>query len=439
MLTSSPNDLESFWMPYTANRQFKAQPRLFVSAKDMHYRTSDGRAVLDGTAGLWCCNAGHSRPKIVEAVQRQIEELDYAPAFQMGHPKAFELANRLVQLTPEGLDHVFFTNSGSEAVDTALKTALAYHQARGQGSRVRLIGRERGYHGSGFGGVSTGGISSNREAFGPLLPGVDHLRHTHDPNRNAFSRGIPEHGMELADDLERIVSLHGASTIAAVIVEPVAGSTGVLLPAKGYLERLRAICDRHGILLIFDEVITGFGRLGTPFAADYFGVTPDLMTVAKGLTSGVVPMGAMFVTRNLYETFMRGPEHLIEFAHGYTYSGHPVACAAALGTLDTYADEGLLTRAAELEPYWSDALHSLRGLPHVIDVRNIGLIGAIELEPMPNAPTKRAFPAFLEAFENGVLIRTTGDTIALSPPLIISRAQIDELLGTLSTVLKTLA
>ncbi|MEA2680398.1 MAG: beta-alanine--pyruvate transaminase, partial [Candidatus Binataceae bacterium] len=420
MLTSSPNDLESFWMPYTANRQFKAQPRLFVSAKDMHYRTSDGRAVLDGTAGLWCCNAGHSRPKIVEAVQRQIEELDYAPAFQMGHPKAFELANRLVQLTPEGLDHVFFTNSGSEAVDTALKTALAYHQARGQGSRVRLIGRERGYHGSGFGGVSTGGISSNREAFGPLLPGVDHLRHTHDPNRNAFSRGIPEHGMELADDLERIVSLHGASTIAAVIVEPVAGSTGVLLPAKGYLERLRAICDRHGILLIFDEVITGFGRLGTPFAADYFGVTPDLMTVAKGLTSGVVPMGAMFVTRNLYETFMRGPEHLIEFAHGYTYSGHPVACAAALGTLDTYDDEGLLTRAAELEPYWSDALHSLRGLPHVIDVRNIGLIGAIELEPMPNAPTKRAFPAFLEAFENGVLIRTTGDTIALSPPLIIS-------------------
>jgi beta-alanine--pyruvate transaminase len=439
MLTSSPNDLESFWMPYTANRQFKAQPRLFVSAKDMHYRTSDGRAVLDGTAGLWCCNAGHSRPKIVEAVQRQIEELDYAPAFQMGHPKAFELANRLVQLTPEGLDHVFFTNSGSEAVDTALKTALAYHQARGQGSRVRLIGRERGYHGSGFGGVSTGGISSNREAFGPLLPGVDHLRHTHDPNRNAFSRGIPEHGMEFADDLERIVSLHGASTIAAVIVEPVAGSTGVLLPAKGYLERLRAICDRHGILLIFDEVITGFGRLGTPFAADYFGVTPDLMTVAKGLTSGVVPMGAMFVTRNLYETFMRGPEHLIEFAHGYTYSGHPVACAAALGTLDTYDDEGLLTRAAELEPYWSDAVHSLRGLPHVIDVRNIGLIGAIELEPMPDAPTKRAFPAFLEAFENGVLIRTTGDTIALSPPLIISRAQIDELFGTLSTVLKTLA
>jgi len=439
MLTSSPNDLESFWMPYTANRQFKAQPRLFVSAKDMHYRTSDGRAVLDGTAGLWCCNAGHSRPKIVEAVQRQIEELDYAPAFQMGHPKAFELANRLVQLTPEGLDHVFFTNSGSEAVDTALKTALAYHQARGQGSRVRLIGRERGYHGSGFGGVSTGGISSNREAFGPLLPGVDHLRHTHDPNRNAFSRGIPEHGMEFADDLERIVSLHGASTIAAVIVEPVAGSTGVLLPAKGHLERLRAICDRHGILLIFDEVITGFGRLGTPFAADYFGVTPDLMTVAKGLTSGVVPMGAMFVTRNLYETFMRGPEHLIEFAHGYTYSGHPVACAAALGTVDTYADEGLLTRAAELEPYWSDALHSLRGLPHVIDVRNIGLIGAIELEPMPDAPTKRACPAFLEAFENGLLIRTTGDTIALSPPLIISRAQIDELFGTLSTVLKTLA
>jgi beta-alanine--pyruvate transaminase len=439
MPTISPNDFESFWMPYTANRQFKAHPRLFVSAKDMHYWTSDGRAVLDGTAGLWCCNAGHSRPRIVEAVQRQIAELDYAPAFQMGHPKAFELAGRLAHLAPAGMDHVFFTNSGSEAVDTALKTALAYHQARGEGSRVRLIGRERGYHGSSVGGVALGGISGNRKAFGPLLAGVDHIRHTHDLGRNAFSRGAPEHGAEFADDLERLVALHDASTIAAVIVEPVAGSTGVLVPPKGYLERLRALCDKRGILLIFDEVITGFGRLGAAFAADYFGVTPDLMTVAKGITSGAIPMGAMFAKREVYETFMSGPEHLIEFAHGYTYSGHPVACAAALGTLDTYQEEGLLTRASELEAYWGDAVHSMRGLPHVIDTRNVGLVGAIELEPIPEAPARRAFTAFLRAYESGILIRTTGDTIALSPPLIISRAQIDELFAKLSAVLKTLA
>jgi beta-alanine--pyruvate transaminase len=336
------------------------------------------------------------------------------------------------------MDHVFFTNSGSEAVDTALKTALAYHQARGEGSRVRLMGRERGYHGSGVGGVAVGGISGNRKAFGPLLAGVDHIRHTHDPSRNAFSRVVPEYGAEFADDLERLIALHDASTIAAVIVEPVAGSTGVLVPPKGYLARLRALCDSHGILLIFDEVITGFGRLGAPFAADYFGVTPDLMTVAKGLTSGVVPMGAMLATREIYETFMRGPDHLIEFAHGYTYSGHPVACAAALGTLDTYREEGLLTRARELDEHWGDAVHSMRGLPHVIDTRNIGLIGAIELEPIPEAPGRRAFMAFLRAFESGILIRTTGDTIALSLPLIISRAEIDELFAKLSAVLKTL-
>jgi beta-alanine--pyruvate transaminase len=436
--TRVTNNLEAFWMPFTANRQFKANPRMFVSAKDMHYTTADGRSVLDGTAGLWCCNAGHGRPRIVEAIQQQAAELDYAPAFQMGHPKAFDLASRLVQLTPSGMDHVFFTNSGSEAVDTALKTALAYHRARGEGSRFRLIGRERGYHGVGFGGISVGGIVSNRKMFGTMLTGVDHIRHTHDLSRNAFSRGLPEFGAEYAEDLERVIALHDASTIAAVIVEPVAGSTGVLIPPKGYLERIRAICDKHGILLIFDEVITGFGRLGTPFAADYFGVTPDLMTVAKGITSGVIPMGAMFAKKHIYEAFMQGPEHMIEFFHGYTYSANPVACAAALGTLDVYQEEGLLTRAAELAPYWADAVHSLKGLPHVIDIRNLGLIGAVELEPIAGQPTKRAFSAFLKAYDKGLLIRTTGDIIALSPPLIISKAQIDELVTTLGDVLKTL-
>jgi beta-alanine--pyruvate transaminase len=405
----------------------------------MHYYTPEGRPILDATAGLWCVNAGHGRPKIVEAVQRQVAELDYAPAFQMSHPKAFEFASRLVQITPEGLDHVFFTNSGSESVETALKIALAYQRVRGQGSRTRLIGRERGYHGVNFGGISVGGIVSNRKMFGTLLSGVDHMRHTHDPARNAFTRGEPEHGVELAEDLERIVTLHDASTIAAVIVEPVAGSTGVLVPPRGYLKRLREICDKHGILLIFDEVITGFGRLGQPFGADYFGVTPDIMITAKGITNGVVPMGGVFVTSEIHDAFMTGPEHLIEFFHGYTYSAHPLACAAGIATLDTYADEGLLTRAAELAPYWEDAIHSLRETKHVIDARNIGLVGAIELEPMPGEPTKRAFSCFLECFERGVLIRTTGDIIALSPPLIISKGQIDEIVGTLSDVLKAAA
>jgi beta-alanine--pyruvate transaminase len=433
------NDFEPFWMPYTANRQFKSNPRLLVSAREMHYVAADGRRILDGTAGLWCCNAGHARPRIVEAVQKQVVELDYAPAFQMGHPKAFELSSRLVQLAPRGLDHVFFTNSGSEAVDTAMKTAIAYHRAHGDGSRFRAIGRERGYHGSGFGGVSVGGIGSNRKMFGPLLVGADHIRHTHDPARNAFSRGLPEHGEEFADDLERVIALHDASTIAAVIVEPVAGSTGVLVPPKGYLERIRAICDKHGVLLIFDEVITGFGRLGAPFAADFFGVTPDLMTLAKGITSGVIPMGAVLARKEIYDALMHGPEHLIEFAHGYTYSGHPVACAAALGALDTYRDEALFARAHDLAGYWEDAVHSLKGLPHVIDVRNLSLIGAIELEATPGEPTRRAFSAFLAAFEKGLLIRTTGDIIALSPPLIISRAEIDQIVETLSGVLKGLA
>ncbi len=431
----APNDLSAFWMPFTANRQFKQAPRMLVSAKDMHYKAADGREILDGTAGLWCVNAGHCRPKITEAIQRQAAELDYAPAFQMGHPIVFELANRLVDIAPEGMDHVFFTNSGSESVDTALKIALAYHRAKGDGSRFRLIGRERGYHGVNFGGISVGGIVTNRKMFGTLLTGVDHLPHTHLPGKNAFTRGEPEHGAELADELERIVALHDASTVAAVIVEPVAGSTGVLIPPKGYLKRLREICDKHGILLIFDEVITGFGRLGTPFAADYFDVVPDIITTAKGVSNGVIPMGAVFVKKEIHDAFMNGPEHLIEFFHGYTYSGNPIASAAAIATLDTYKEEGLLTRGAELAPYWEEALHSLKDAPHVIDIRNIGLVGAIELEPIAGQPTKRAFSAFVKAFERGALIRTTGDIIALSPPLIITKGQIDELIDHVRDVL----
>src|SRR5690606_26995921 len=379
-LKVTPNDLSAFWMPFTANRQFKQAPRMLVGAKDMHYTASDGRKILDGTAGLWCVNAGHCRPKIVEAIQAQAAELDYAPAFQMGHPIVFELANRLVDVAPEGMDHVFFTNSGSESVETGLKIALAYQRVRGEGSRTRLIGRERGYHGVNFGGISVGGIVNNRKHFGTLLTGVDHIRHTHDIARNAFSRGQPEHGgEEMANDLERVIALHDASTIAAVIVEPVAGSTGVLIPPKGYLERLRAICDKHGIVLIFDEVITGFGRLGVPFAVDYFGVTPDIVLTAKGVTNGVVPMGAVLVKKEIHDAFMNGPEHLIEFFHGYTYSGNPVSSAAGLATLDIYEEEGLLNRGAEIAKYWEDAVHSLKGLPHVIDLRNCGLIGAIEL------------------------------------------------------------
>ena len=434
----TPNDLNAFWMPFTANRQFKSAPRMFVAAKDMHYTTSDGRQVLDGTAGLWCCNAGHCRPKITEAIQKQAAELDYAPAFQMGHPIAFELANRLIDIAPNGIEHVFYTNSGSESVETALKIAIAYHRARGEGARTRLIGRERGYHGVNFGGISVGGIVNNRKMFGTLLGGVDHLPHTHLPAQNAFTKGQPEHGAYLADDLERIVALHGADTIAAVIVEPMAGSTGVLMPPKGYLEKLREITRKHGILLIFDEVITGFGRLGSAFAAQHFDVLPDMMTTAKGLTNGVIPMGAVLTTAAVHDAFMNGPEHMIELFHGYTYSGNPIAAAAGIATLDTYKEEGLFQRAADLEGYWADALHSLKGLPHVIDIRNMGLIGAVELQPMEGAPTKRAFEAFLRAYDKGILIRTTGDIIAMSPPLIISKAEIDQLIGTLADVLKTL-
>jgi beta-alanine--pyruvate transaminase len=434
----SRTDMEAFWMPFTANRQFKEQPRLFVSAKDMHYTTADGRQVLDGTAGLWCVNAGHCRPQIVEAIHQQVATMDYAPAFQMGHPGAFELANRLTKLLPGDLDHVFFTNSGSEAVDSALKIALAYHRARGEGTRQRLIGRERGYHGVGFGGISVGGIGPNRKFFGSLLTGVDHLPHTHSLEHNAFSRKQPAWGAHLADELERIVALHDASNIAAVIVEPVAGSTGVLIPPQDYLQRLRAICDKHGILLIFDEVITGFGRLGTGFAADYFGVLPDLITVAKGITNGTVPMGAVFARKGIYDTFMQGAPNAIELFHGYTYSGHPVACAAALATLDIYAQEGLFAHAESLAGYWEEAMHSFKGLPHVIDVRNLGLVAGIELEAMPGKPSARAFECFLRCYERGLLIRTTGDIIALSPPLIIQKSQIDQIVEMLGEVIRGL-
>ena len=428
--------LEAFWMPFTANRQFKAKPRILARASGMHYFTPEGRQILDAVAGLWCVNAGHGRPEIRDAVSHQLETLDYAPPFQMGHPGAFELAERIRQIAPAGLDHVFFVNSGSEAVDTALKIAIGYHRVRGEGARTRLIGRERAYNGVGFGGISVGGIAPNRRMWsGALLPGVDHLPHTHDIAKNAFSRGLPEHGANLADELERIVALHDASTIAAVIVEPIAGSTGVLLPPRGYLERLRQICDRHGILLIFDEVITGFGRTGSPFASQEFGVTPDVITCAKGLTNGCVPMGGVIVKKSVHDAFMQGPDG-IEIFHGYTYSAHPVACAAGLATLDIYAREGLLTRAKSLSKDWEDAAHQLRGLPHVIDVRNYGLILGLEMQPIAGKPGARGFEVFLKCFERGLLVRQTADIIALSPPLIIERAQIAQIFETLSSVLR---
>ncbi len=434
--------LDAFWMPFTANRQFKLNPRLMATAQGMHYTTVDGRTVLDATAGLWCVNAGHCREKIVAAIQQQATRLDFAPTFQMGHPGPFQLADRLSQMLPGDLNRVFFTNSGSEAVDTALKIALAYQRARGQGQRTRLIGRERGYHGVGFGGMSVGGIGSNRRVFGnSLLPGVDHLPHTHDLANHAFTRGQPDSGWQLANALERLIALHDASTIAAVIVEPVAGSTGVLIPPKGYLARLREICTQHDILLIFDEVITGFGRLGTAFAADYFGVLPDLMTVAKGLTNGAVPMGAVFARQGIYDTLMHtaGSPAAIELAHGYTYSGHPLACAAAEATLDIYLEEGLFERAQSLSQYWEEAVHSLQGLPAVIDIRNLGLVAGIELESADDRPVGgRAYDCLVNCFEQGLLIRTAGDVIALSPPLIVETAQIDRIVAMLGSVLKRL-
>ncbi len=436
-MSALPKDLDAFWMPFTANRQFKAAPRLLSRAEGMYYWTPEGRQVLDAAAGLWCVNAGHGRKEITEAVARQIATMDYAPPFQMGHPVAFELANALVEITPKGLDRVFFTNSGSESVDTALKIAIAYHRVRGEGARSRLIGRERAYHGVGFGGISVGGMVNNRKYFGAMLPGVDHIRHTHDPARNLFSRGLPAHGAEFADDLERLVALHDASTIAAVIVEPIAGSTGVLLPPKGYLQRLRELCTKHGILLIFDEVITGFGRAGSAFAALEFDVVPDMMTCAKGLTNGAVPMGAVIVRREIHDAFMSGPPAAIELFHGYTYSAHPIACAAGLAAQKLYRD-GLFERARAMAPYWSDAVHALKGRKNVVDLRAYGLVAGIELEPRAGNPGARGYDALVAAFNAGLLIRTTGDTIAMSPPLIIERAEIDRIFETLASIIDRL-
>ena len=438
--SSVPNDLEPYWMPFTANRAFKKRPRLIVGAKDMHYTASDGRKLIDGAAGLWCTNAGHNREPIVAAIQREAATLDYAPAFQFGHAKAFELASRIAALAPGDLDHVFFCNSGSEAVDTALKIALAYHNVCGNASRVRLIGRERGYHGVGFGGIAVGGIVNNRKQFGALMAGVDHLPMTYDREKQAFTVGEPEWGAHLADALDRLVALHDASTIAAVIVEPVAASTGVLPPPKGYLERLRAICDKHGILLIFDEVITGYGRLGHAFAAERYGVVPDMITFAKGITSGAVPMGGVIVRKGIYDAFMTGPEHVIELFHGYTYSAHPLACAAGLATLDVYRDEGLFERARKLEKPWAQAAMGLKGLPNVLDIRPVGLTVGIDLASRPDAVGKRGMDALdLGFFEHDVMFRAVGDTLALSPPLIVSESQIDEMFDKLGRIIKAVA
>jgi beta-alanine--pyruvate transaminase len=437
---SSPNDLEAWWLPFTANRAFKQRPRLVTRAKDMHYYTADGRAVLDGAAGLWCCNAGHNREPIVAAIQRQAEELDFAPSFQFGHPKAFALASRIAALAPGDLDHVFFCNSGSEAVDTALKIALAYWNISGQGQRTRLIGRERGYHGVGFGGISVGGIVPNRKFFGTLLAGVDHLPHTYNRAEQAFSKGEPDWGAHLADDLDRIVALHDASTIAAVIVEPMAGSTGVLPPPKGYLQRLRQLCDKHGLLLIFDEVITGFGRLGYAFAAERYGVVPDMITFAKAVNSGTVPMAGVIVRKGIHDAFMKGPEHTIELFHGYTYSAHPLACASALAAQDLYRDERLFERARGLEPAWADAVMTLKGLPNVLDIRTLGLVAAIDLASRPDAVGQRGFEAMERAFADiGIMFRVTGDTIALTPPLIISEDQIGEIVDKVGRAIKAVA
>lgn len=431
-------DMSAFWMPFTANRQFKAEPRLLSQASGMYYQTPDGEKVLDGCAGLWCVNLGHGRVEIADAVHRQLMTLDYAPNFQMGHPLVFEFAQALTQIAPAGLDRIFFTNSGSESVDTALKIAMAYHRAKGEGQRVRLIGRERGYHGVGFGGLSVGGLVNNRRAFA-TLPAVSHLPHTWDSEKNAFSRGMPAHGAEKADELERLVALHGAETIAAVIVEPVAGSTGVLPPPVGYLKRLRELCDKHGILLIFDEVITGFGRLGAPFAAQALGVVPDIMTTAKGLTNAAVPMGAVFVDRKVHDAIVQGPEAMIEFFHGYTYSGHPAACAAGLACLDLYLGEGIFERVARLAPVWEEALHSLRGKPHVTDIRNLGLMGALDLAPRPGAPGARGYEVLNRCLKAGLLVRYTADTIALSPPLIVSEDEIAKIVDILGGVLDEVA
>ena len=436
-VTTAPNNLDALWIPFTPNRDFKRAPRFIARAKDMHYYTPENRAVLDGSAGLWCCNTGHNRDPIVTAIRQQAAELDYSPAFQFAHPKSFELASRVAALAPGDIDRVFFCNSGSEAVDTALKIALAYNNVRGDAARTRLIGRERGYHGVGFGGISVGGIVANRKQFGTLLAGVDHLPATYSREHQAFTKGEPEWGAHLADELERIVALHDASTIAAVIVEPMSGSTGVLPPPKGYLEKLRAICDRHGVLLIFDEVITGFGRLGYAFAAERYGVIPDMIVFAKGITSGSVPMGGVIVREGIYDAFMRGPEHVIELFHGYTYSAHPLACAAGLATLDLYRDENLFARAKALEPIFADAAMTLRSLPGVLDIRTVGLAAGIDLASRPGAYGRRAYEVMERAFHDiGVMVRVAGDTLALSPPLIVSEAQIGEIFEKVGQAIK---
>jgi len=431
--------LDHYWLPFTANRAFKAKPRLFVAAEGMYYTAADGRRILDGMAGLWCVNAGHAQPRIVDAIRAQAGSLDYVSSFQMSHPLAFKLADRIAALAPPGLDRVFFTNSGSESVDTALKIARAYHRARGDGGRTRLIGRAKGYHGMGFGGLSVAGIARHRRDFGPLLPDVDHLSHTHHPGHNAFSRGRPAWGAELADELESLAQIHDGSTIAAVIVEPVAGSGGVLPPPVGYLERLRQICDRHGILLIFDEVITGFGRLGAAFGSTALGVTPDIITCAKGMTNGAVPMGGVIVARKIYDAFMQGPANTVELLHGYTYSGHPLACAASLATIDVYEEHGLFQRTARIAAYWEECAHALREEPFVIDIRTIGLLAAIELAPRPGEAGARGLTCAEYCFEKGVLIRGVGDTLVLSPPLIIEQAEIDRAFETIRAALRTLS
>jgi len=433
-------DTQSLWMPFTANRQFKAAPRLLVSASGMYYTAHDGQRVLDGTSGLWCVNAGHCRPEISEAIARQSRELDYAPGFQMGHPQAFEAASRVAALMPAGLDRIFFTNSGSESVDTALKIALTYHRARGEPQRIRFIGRERGYHGVGFGGISVGGIAANRKPFtANLMPGVDHLPHTLNIAEAAFSRGQPAWGAHLADELERLVVLHDASTIAGVIVEPLAGSAGVLVPPRGYLERLHAICARHGLLLIFDEVITAFGRLGTATASGYFGLTPDLITLAKGINNASVPLGAVAVNRVIYDTVVNAatPDS-IELFHGYTYSAHPLAAAATVAALELYQREGLFERAKSLSAQFEQAAHALRGAPHVRDIRNLGLVAGIELEPRPGQPGRRGYELFLRCLERGVLIRYTADILAFSPPLIVEPAQIEQIFDTVAESLQSI-
>lgn len=435
-----PNDLAAFWMPFTSNRAFKQTPRMLAGAKDMHYTTTDGRKLLDGAAGMWCSNAGHGRTQIADAIKHSAETLDYAPPFQFGIPQAFELASRIADLAPAGLDHVFFCNSGSEAADTALKMALAYHQIRGEGQRTRLIGRVRGYHGVGFGGTSVGGMVNNRKMFGSLLSGVDHISATYDRDKQAFSKGEPEYGAHFADDLERLVELHGANTIAAVIVEPMAGSTGVIPAPKGYLKRLREIATKHGILLIFDEVITGFGRLGAAFAAERYGVTPDLLTFAKGVTNGAAPMGGVIAHSNVHDTFMTGPDHVVELFHGYTYSAHPLACAAGLATLNIYRDEKLFERANKMEAMWADAVMTLKSAPNVVDIRQVGMTAAIDLAPNGDGAGKRGYQALLNGFhESEIVFRTAGDTIALCPPLIVSEDQVGEIVDKVGKVIKAVA